>query len=233
VVLVGCVAGFVVGGLLATALLAWGAHLSGYPGGLGALTRSSRPPWWSNALSLAGLWAGFGIGIYVAATAGRLRPLVRQWRLVPSDALYVLVGIACQGLVDAAYYPFHIKSLNQPVTHLFGGARGVTFALMAVLTTLCAPFVEEWFFRGVLYRALLAGFSEVAPRVALAGAVVVSAGLFALAHGEPVQFAGLAFLGVVLALLVYRTQRLMPSVITHLSFNAVAMIALIVQRSGH
>jgi len=48
-----------------------------------------------------------------------------------------------------------------------------------------------------------------------------------------VQFAGLALFGVVLAVLVQRTKRLVPSFVTHASFNAVALVALIAQRSGH
>jgi membrane protease YdiL (CAAX protease family) len=64
-------------------------------------------------------------------------------------------------------------------------------------------------------------------------AVVLSACLFALAHGEPVQFAGLALLGVVLGIVVKRTQRLVPSMLTHASFNAVALVSLIAQRAGH
>ena len=59
----------------------------------------------------------------------------------------------------------------------------------------------------------------------------MSALLFALAHAESLQFAGLALLGVVLAVLVARTRRLVPSVITHAAFNAVAFAALLVQRS--
>jgi membrane protease YdiL (CAAX protease family) len=61
----------------------------------------------------------------------------------------------------------------------------------------------------------------------------VSAVLFGLAHGEPVQFVGLALLGVVLALLVYRTKRLVPSFVTHASFNAAALAVVIAQRAGH
>jgi membrane protease YdiL (CAAX protease family) len=64
-------------------------------------------------------------------------------------------------------------------------------------------------------------------------AALVSACLFGLAHGEPLQFAGLALLGVILAVVVKRTQRLVPSIITHASFNAVALASLIAQRSGH
>jgi membrane protease YdiL (CAAX protease family) len=40
-------------------------------------------------------------------------------------------------------------------------------------------------------------------------------------------------LGVILAVVVKRTQRLVPSIITHASFNAVALASLIAQRSGH
>ena len=47
------------------------------------------------------------------------------------------------------------------------------------------------------------------------------------------QFAGLAFLGIVLAVLVLRTRRLVPSVVTHMSFNGVAIAVLIAQRAGH
>jgi membrane protease YdiL (CAAX protease family) len=70
-------------------------------------------------------------------------------------------------------------------------------------------------------------------RTAIALGVLVSAVLFALAHGEPLQFAGLAALGVVLALLVQRTKRLVPSFVTHASFNATALAFVIHQRVGH
>jgi membrane protease YdiL (CAAX protease family) len=44
---------------------------------------------------------------------------------------------------------------------------------------------------------------------------------------------GLALLGVVLAVVLRRTRRLVPSIATHVSFNAVAMVGLIMQRAGH
>jgi len=46
-------------------------------------------------------------------------------------------------------------------------------------------------------------------------------------------FAGLFALGVVLALLVQRTRRLVPSFVTHASFNATALATVIHQRAGH
>jgi membrane protease YdiL (CAAX protease family) len=225
--------GFLAGEILASALIVIATHLTNFPGGFKALSLSKSPPWWSNALGLVGLWCGFGSAIYFATVHGRLPALASQWRLRPGDVVFVLVGVGCQFAVDLLYYPWHLKSLNGPVTHLFGAAHGATFVLMVLMTTCLAPVFEEWFFRGVLFRTLSEGLGRVAPRIATAAAVVVSAVLFAIAHGEPLQFVGLALFGVVLALVVRRTQRLVPSVIMHISFNAVAMVGLIAQRSGH
>jgi membrane protease YdiL (CAAX protease family) len=93
--------------------------------------------------------------------------------------------------------------------------------------------MEEWLFRGVLFRALSEGGPRGGSRASVVLAVVASAALFALAHGEPLQFAGLFFLGLVLASLVWRTRRLVPSIVTHMSFNGVAIAALVHQRSVH
>ena len=229
--LLGCVLGFLGGELAATLLLTLGVALDHYPGGLSALVKASEPPWWANVLSLLGLWIGFAAAIVFAVTGGRLRAPAHQWRLRASDLWYVVLGVACQGVISLAYEPLHIAHLNKPTNHLFGAAHGVTFALVGILTVVGAPIIEEWFFRGVLYRALRQACSSMR-RGATAVAVLGSAVLFGAAHGEPAQFAGLAGLGIVLAVLVQRTQRLMPSVITHVSFNAVAVVAVFAQRSG-
>jgi membrane protease YdiL (CAAX protease family) len=225
--------GFLAGEILALLLESLGAALSHYPGGVDALSRVANPPWWANALGLLGLWIGFAAAIYFAHHDGHLRPLAHQWRPRASDLLFVVLGVAFQFAVDLAYKPFHIKSLEHPVNHLFKGTSGGGFVLIGVLTVLFAPFFEEWFFRGVIYRAIAEGASGMRRRTAIALGVVVSAVLFALAHGEPLQFFGLVALGIVLALLVQRTRRLVPSYVTHASFNATALAAVILQRAGH
>jgi len=225
--------GFLAGQLIGAGLEAIGVSLTHYPGGVAALTNASSPPWWSNALGLLGLWIGFGSAIYYAYFYGNLKSIPSQWRPRPSDVLYVALGIICQLLVDVAYAPFDVKHLNRPVTHLFGAAHGPTFVLLIVMTMFLAPIMEEWLFRGVLFRAINEGASRMDSRRALVLAALVSAALFAAAHGEPVQFLGLFFLGIVLALLVWRTKRIIPSIITHMSFNGVAIAALVSQRSGH
>jgi membrane protease YdiL (CAAX protease family) len=232
-ILVASFIGFLAGQIVALLLNTLGVAITHYPGGMSALAKASNPPWWSNALSLAGLWTGFAAAIYYAYREGHLRALANQWRPRWSDLIYVVVGAACQVIIDLAYAPFHFKSLNHPVNHLFKAAHGPGFVLVAILTTLIAPFFEEWLFRGVVFRAIAEGLTGVPRRVAVTLGVVVSAGLFGLAHGEALQFVGLAAFGVVLALIVYRTRRLVPSFITHASFNAVALAAVIAQRAGH
>ncbi len=232
-ILIASFIGFLAGQILAAVFQSIGVALTHYHGGLTALDRAANPPAWANAVALVGLWIGFGAAIYFAHREGHLRALPDQWRPRPSDALFILLGVGCQFAVDLAYRPFHFKSLSQPENHLFKAAHGPGFVVIALLTTLVAPFFEEWLFRGVLFRSLAEGLTGLSRRGALAVGVVVSAVLFGLAHGEPLEFAGLVALGVVLALVLYRTRRLVPSYVTHASFNATAVVALMYQRAGH
>ncbi|MHB2028362.1 MAG: CPBP family intramembrane glutamic endopeptidase [Acidimicrobiales bacterium] len=225
--------GFLAGQILALLLEFVGVAVTHYPGGLNALGAASTPPWWANALGLLGVWTGFGVAIYYAYSAGHLRALAHQWRPRASDALFIVVGVLCQLGIDLAYAPFHFKSLNRPVNHLFRAAHGPGFVVVALMTTLIAPFFEEWLFRGVLFRAIAEGSTNVSSRRGVVLGVVASAVLFGLAHGEPLQFAGLVALGVVLAVIAWRTKRLVPSFITHASFNAAALVAVMAQRAGH
>lgn len=231
VVLGAAAAGFVVGEILGTLLVGVLAATYHYPGGLSALAHASAPPWWFVAGSLVGLWAGFAVAIQLARTHGHLAPLPGQWRFRPGDVVYVVLGVVLQIGVDLAYRAWHVSHLNQPVTHLFGGVSGASAVLIALMTLLGAPFMEEMFFRGLVFRGLSGALHARQRGLALWVAVVASALLFALAHGEAAQFAGLAAVGVVLAVLVVRTQRLAPSFLTHASFNAVALAALFSQRA--
>jgi membrane protease YdiL (CAAX protease family) len=225
--------GFLAGQFLGLLLESVGVALTHYPGGLSALGRAPNPPWWSNALGFLGLWTGFASAIVYAYLEGRLRPLPHQWVPRASDAVYVVVGVAMQFIVDLLYRPFHFKSLNHPVNHLFKATHGPGFVVIAIMTTLIAPVFEEWLFRGVIFRAIAEGATGVTKKTAVVLGALISAALFGAAHGELLQFVGLVLLGVVLAILVQRTQRLVPSYLVHASFNATALVAVIAQRAGH
>ncbi len=225
--------GFLAGQILAALLEAIGAALTHYPGGVSALSKVTNPPWWANSLGLLGVWAGFAAAIIFAYRRGGLIAWPDQWRARPSDLLYIVLGVACQYGVDLAYDPFHFKSLDKPVNHLFAASHGTGFVVIGVATVLIAPIFEEWLFRGVLLRAIAEGSRGVTRRTAVVLGVLGSAVLFALAHAEPLEFAGLFALGVVLALVATRSKRLVPSYLTHAAFNATAFVMVIHLRSGH
>lgn len=229
-VLVAAAAGFVIGELLASALIGVVSTLTHFPGGFAGLAAARQDPWWASSLSLVGLWVGFVVAIVAATRAGGLDPWPHQWRFEIGDLWYVVLGVAAQFVVAILYRPFHLRHLNAPVDKLFGAAHGAGFVLLVVLTTFGAPIVEEWFFRGVVFRGLVALGATRSPRLAVTLGVVVSALIFAAVHGEARQFAGLAGLGVVLAIVAWRTKRLLPSALTHVSFNAVAMASVIAHR---
>lgn len=181
---------------------------------------------------LLGLWAGL-LGAVVAYT--RLwggRSLVTDfgfrvgaWWDLPLGAA---VGLACQyALVPLLYLPFeqfdhHLAhQLGQPTTRDTGAIHSLGPAIVLFLfLAVGAPLVEELFFRGLLLRSL-------ARAVSAPVAIVASGLLFGLAHFEAVQFAGLAAVGIVFAVLAWTTKRLAPSVAAHMAFNAVAVLTAV------
>lgn len=223
--------GFLGGQIIAGLLTLVGVALDHYPGGMSALSALAVPPWWVVALGLVGLWVGFGGAIAYAYGPGGLVAWPDQWRPRLKDLTYLFVGVGLQFVVDLIYAPFHFSHLNAPVHRLFGGATGASFVLVGFMSVLFAPVMEEAFFRGVIYR----GLAEASRRRGSKGwvAVLLSAVLFGAAHGEPAQFAGLFLVGVVLAELARRRQRLGPSMMVHVGFNLTAYVALALSRSGH
>ncbi len=79
-----------------------------------------------------------------------------------------------------------------------------------------APFVEEYLFRGLLYRALDREWGGWR-------AVLGSAAFFAIYH-PPLAWVPVGLLGASNALLFKRTGRLAPAVILHMVYNAVVLL---------
>lgn len=177
------------------------------------------------------LWIGLlGAAVWATRRSGH-GSLVRDLGLRVGSPLDIVVGgaigVACQYLlIPALYYPFEqvdrglAHSLGHPAHQAIGAAHGwFQVTVLLLFLAIGAPVVEELFFRGLVLRALLG-------RMPVPLAVIVSALAFALAHFEPVQFAGLAVLGVILGVLAWRTGRLGPSIAAHASFNAVAVLTV-------
>jgi membrane protease YdiL (CAAX protease family) len=234
--------GFLGGELVALVLTAVAASLAGEGNQLSRIASMAAPPEWYIGVSLVGLWVGFFGGPWIASKArGTGRLLVDLGvRFRWTDLWGLLIGVGGQILVSVLYAPFikHLKNFNAPTEKLTGGAHGAGFAVIAILTVLGAPFFEELFFRGLLFRALArlfapARFGPTATRtVGVVAAVVLDGLLFGLAHAELEQLAGLAIFGMILAAVSYRTGRLGMNMVSHASFNLVAVLAILGSRGG-
>ena len=93
-------------------------------------------------------------------------------------------------------------------------------SVIFILGVVVAPIVEEIMFRGALY-------SWLRQRLNLAGAVIISAMIFALVHPQGlIGFLPITFLGVVLALLREWRNNLLAPIVAHAGFNLVSLIII-------
>jgi membrane protease YdiL (CAAX protease family) len=206
------------------------------------ITASTVPPEWYVVSTLAGLWIGFFGAPWLASRTKGTRHLWAdlgvRFRWV--DLWGIAIGVGGQIVIALLYAPFQhdIHDFNGPSNKLTGGAHGAGFLVVALATVILAPFMEELFFRGLLFKSLarlLTPTGAGTPRgrgVGIVVAVVVDGLLFGLAHGEWVQLAGLALFGMALAAVSYRTGRLGMNMVSHASFNLVAILAILGQRGG-
>jgi membrane protease YdiL (CAAX protease family) len=88
-----------------------------------------------------------------------------------------------------------------------------------VVVALVAPFVEELAYRGLGY-SLLEPFGKVT-------AILVVGVTFALSHGLIEGFPELALFGCALAWLRARTDSVFPGMAVHATFNATALIVVV------
>ncbi len=223
VALMGFAAGLVVSTITATVA----EGLTGYRVGSGAPL-----PVAVTVADLIGLWVGLiGAAVWFSRRRGTasLRDdfglRVGAWWDLPLGAA---VGLACQyGLVTLLYLPLEQldpglqQRLSQPTSQDTGAAHSLgPIVALVIFLAIAAPLVEELFFRGLLLRSL----ARVVPAPL---AIVVSGLLFGLAHFEPLQFLGLAAVGMVFGALAWFTGRLGPSIGAHMAFNAAAVLTAV------
>ena len=223
--------GFALGVVLSAVGASIGAVGTGYHGAGGSPT-----PLGVTLGGVVGLWVGLlGAVVVVArrAGAGPTPRAVAGWVGLRVAGVWDLIGGGAAGLVSQyllvpllylpaeQFDPGLAHRLSAPAQQDTGAVHGPLAALVLVLVLVVgAPLVEEVFFRGLVLRGLSARAGPVA-------GVVVTALLFALAHFQALQFAGLAAFGLVLGVLARRGRRLGPSVAAHAAFNAAAVASLI------
>lgn len=146
-------------------------------------------------------WAAAGFGF---ALAGRI-------------AIGVAADIATRGRATGEAQNIHLQTVNV-----------ATVALLAVVTVVCAPLIEELVFRGLLLRGLMRG-SSFWP------AALISTAIFALFHtyevstvaGAAVLALSVGWMGLVNCVLNRLTDRLAAGIAVHAALNLVAVLVLV------
>jgi membrane protease YdiL (CAAX protease family) len=140
-------------------------------------------------------------------------------------------GLAGQFLlVNALYLPFeHLDpklshELQQPAKHLTGGFPGADLAVIAILTVLVVPVIEELLFRGLVLRGFVRLFRGAGRSLGPLLAVTSTGIVFGLAHFELLEFPALAAFGIVLSVMAYKFRRLGPGIFAHATFNLLAIL---------
>ena len=229
---IGFLAGQVASAILLTAVAAANGHLHD----ISQLASRTVPPAWVVVCGLVGLWIGFlGAVIWASRVWGTGRVFRDMGlRFEPIDfVIGPAVGLAGQFLLlPLLYLPLeHVvhnlsQKLSQPAKHLTGGFPGSDLAVIAVLTVLVVPVVEELVFRGLFLGGASEAFSGLGRFLGPAVSVVLTGIVFGLAHLEALETLGLAAFGMALAVLALRFRRLGPCIVAHSTFNLVAIVAV-------
>lgn len=149
------------------------------------------------------------------------RPSEALWlRRVPAPRLLMGAALApglylVVSLVLAALPETWKESYNEASAGLdTGGFLGI-LAIVVV-----APVVEEFIFRGLIMTRL----SKAMPGWL---AILLSAAVFGICHGHPVWFCYAFALGAVFGVMDWKAGSIWPSILGHVTFNAIGQILLL------
>ena len=108
--------------------------------------------------------------------------------------------------------------MDENTGKLFEGLMKEPWGYVAV--GILVPLTEEIVFRGAILRSLLDMMSKKNHWVA----IMISAAMFGLAHGNAAQFVNALLMGLLLGWMYYRTKSLVPGILMHWVNNTMAYI---------
>ena len=124
---------------------------------------------------------------------------------------FITSQIPTTGPFFGEYYQYFSKLMEQMTNDT---------ATLILLAVFMAPLFEEIIFRGIIMKGLLNKGMKPFP------AILISAVVFGLVHGNPWQFIGAILLGSVLGLVYYKTKSLLLPILLHAFNNLCAVILL-------
>jgi len=149
-------------------------------------------------------------------------------KLTPVNAL-IGVGIGLGGLFVAGIINVALTTIIKSFTHrtveapqqipVQDSPGGAVLAIIGISVILLAPLAEEAFFRGFVFQGLR---RWARPSIA----ILISAAVFGLAHLIPLIMLPIFGLGILLASIVESRGSLVPSIVAHMTFNAIGFVQL-------
>lgn len=154
------------------------------------------------------------------------KPIPRRKLLIESvHSFGVVVVIYLMTVVIAGLYTIIFQRAipsTRILEYISTAPNSIYVALILVSTFTLIPIVEEVYYRGFLYNAFKT-------RVSIAWATAIQAGLFSLAHGEPLfRSSVLFFIGFVMARLYEVQKNLISPVLVHGILNALWAVPILV-----
>lgn len=141
---------------------------------------------------------------------------------IPADEIikYTILAVGVCSLASIATSSFSLLLENIGLTLTtpdFSYSSNIFYNLILLLTTIIiAPIFEEFMLRGVALKV----FSRYGSRFA----ILSTALLFALIHGNLLQGIPMFFFGSLLAIITLKSQSLYPAIFIHFVNNALAMV---------
>ncbi len=212
------------------------AALLGVTSQVSSASHANTGAWWLTVGGVLGLWPGFALGVFFVVKRTTNNPLRQAIGLSfrPIDLIGVPLGVAFQfgltGLTNLLFHPRDQGSTERWLNHLHGGS----LVLIAVSLCLLVPVLEEALFRGLLGRGLFSLFppGSVAMPIVATLVMLFDGLIFGAAHGDATAFLALALLGALLQFEHLQTGRLGLSIVTHATFNIVAVVPVVLWGSS-
>jgi membrane protease YdiL (CAAX protease family) len=139
-------------------------------------------------------------------------------------SIVVIIGadVGYGALISGLHLPIHTN--DQVLETEAKYAPLTTYAELAG-AIFVAPFCEEIFFRGYVFQGLR-------QRLNVPLAVVLSALIFGIAHADPGSFPVLFIIGIVLAIVRWRTRSIWPGMGLHMLNNLISALGIIAVMHG-
>jgi uncharacterized protein len=169
------------------------------------------------------------IVVWVHRTNGSLAPLGLRHGGWSARDVGVGIGMGVVALIGSAItIALTVAAVEAISGHPYvvpdpGFEQGNWFWAFAAMAVFFAPVCEELYFRGFLFQGVRRWWR-------FAWAALLSGGMFAFIHVEPVRFFGLALTGVILAAVFERRRTLVANMCAHAVINIIAVSFLISSR---